>query len=84
MPIACLPLPCAAGGGSWSLPLDLRFLPWKAGLLFVVQCVLPGENARLVLGCVYLVLALALLTRCSRELVPTARALGGRIEGEPH
>ncbi|MFB7667945.1 hypothetical protein ACFC1R_29150 [Kitasatospora sp. NPDC056138] len=69
------------------LLLDLRFLPWKAGLLFglfAVQFVLPGENARLLLGYVYLALALALLTRRWRELPATARAVGGRIEGDPH
>ncbi|MFI5528673.1 hypothetical protein ACIA8O_08960 [Kitasatospora sp. NPDC051853] len=69
------------------LLLDLRFLPWKAGLLFVlfvVQFVLPGENDRLVLSYVYLALALVLLTRQWRELPPTTRALAGKIEGDPH
>ncbi|MFJ8041624.1 hypothetical protein ACIRBX_14105 [Kitasatospora sp. NPDC096147] len=70
-----------------ALLLDLRFLPWKAGLLFalfVVQFVLPGENDRLILSYVYLALALVLLARQWRQLPPTARALAGRIEGDPH
>ncbi|MFF3072452.1 hypothetical protein [Kitasatospora sp. NPDC057936] len=69
------------------LLLDLRFLPWKAGLLFVlfaVQFVLPGESARLALSWVYLALAVPLLVLRWRELRPTARALAGRIEGDPH
>ncbi|MER5864665.1 hypothetical protein [Kitasatospora sp. NPDC002040] len=69
------------------LLLDLRFLPWKAGLLFglfVVQFVLPGEGARLMLSYVYLGLAVVLLTRYWRELAPTTRALAGLVEGDRH
>ncbi|MER5639298.1 hypothetical protein ABT095_20360 [Kitasatospora sp. NPDC002227] len=69
------------------LLLDLRFLSWKAGLLFglfVVQFVLPGESARLVLSYVYLGLALVLLSRKWAELRPTAVAVTGRVEGDPH
>ncbi|AUG77255.1 sodium:proton exchanger [Kitasatospora sp. MMS16-BH015] len=69
------------------LLLDLRFLSWKAGLLFglfVVQFVLPGENARLALSYVYLALAVVLLTRKWAELKPTAVAVTGRVEGDPH
>ncbi|WP_441246083.1 hypothetical protein [Kitasatospora sp. McL0602] len=69
------------------LLLDLRFLPWKAGLLFglfAVQFALPGENARLVLAYVYLGLALLALTQRLRELRPTALAVTGRIDGDRH
>ncbi|MFF4160926.1 hypothetical protein [Streptomyces sp. NPDC001678] len=71
------------------LLLDLRFLPWKAALLFVlfgVQFALPGENARLVLSWVYLGLSLLLVLPATRRraLLPAARALTGRIEGDPH
>ncbi|MGF1431432.1 hypothetical protein [Kitasatospora sp. LaBMicrA B282] len=70
------------------LLLDLRFAPWKAGLLlalFVAQFALPGENARLVITWIYLALAAALLlTRRRRHLPATAAALLGRIPGDPH
>ncbi|MBH1937435.1 hypothetical protein I5Q34_24730 [Streptomyces sp. AV19] len=69
------------------LLLDLRFLLWKAGLLlvlFAVQFVLPGVGARIVLSWVYLGLALILSVPRLRELRPSARALAGRIEGDPH
>lgn len=67
--------------------LDLRFARWQAACLFVlfaVQFALPGESARLVLTYVYLGLAALLLTTRLRRLPATARALGGRIEGDPH
>ncbi|GAA1952688.1 sodium:proton exchanger [Kitasatospora viridis] len=69
------------------LLLDLRFLPWKAGLLlvlFAVQFALPDQHARVLLSWVYLGLAAVLLAGRLRELRPTARALLGRIAGDPH
>ncbi|MFD7578924.1 hypothetical protein [Kitasatospora sp. NPDC059817] len=69
------------------LLLDLRFLPWKAGLLFAlfaVQFALPGESARVALSWVYLALAVPLLAVRLRQLPPTVRALAGHIEGDPH
>ncbi|MBO1417549.1 hypothetical protein [Streptomyces sp. FH025] len=69
------------------LLLDLRFLPWKAALLlvlFALQFALPGESARLLLSWVYLAMAAPVLALRLRELPPTARALAGRIEGDPH
>ncbi|MFE6051522.1 hypothetical protein ACFQ6N_12230 [Kitasatospora sp. NPDC056446] len=69
------------------LLLDLRFLPWKAALLFglfAVQFVLPGESARLALSWVYLGLSVPFLLPGLRHLPPTARALLGRVEGDPH
>ncbi|MFJ9607322.1 hypothetical protein ACIRS1_13385 [Kitasatospora sp. NPDC101176] len=69
------------------LLLDLRFRPWKAGLLFVlfaVQFALPGESARVALSWVHLALAVPLLVARRRQLPPTVRALAGRIEGDPH
>ncbi|WP_367135402.1 MULTISPECIES: sodium/calcium exchanger protein [Streptomyces] len=67
--------------------LDLRFARWQAAALFVlfaVQFALPGEYAREVLTYVYLGLAALLLTTRVRYLPATGRALGGRIEGDPH
>ncbi|WP_198535582.1 hypothetical protein [Streptomyces caatingaensis] len=69
------------------LLLDLRFAPWKAGLLLVlfgVQFALPGAGARTVLAWVYLGLAALLLVPRLRELGPSARALAGRVAGDPH
>lgn len=69
------------------LLLDLRFLPWKAGLLLVlfgVQFGLPGADARIVLSWVYLGLAAVLLPPRLRELGPAARALAGRVAGDRH
>ncbi|RLU83051.1 sodium:proton exchanger [Streptomyces griseocarneus] len=67
--------------------LGLRFGRLQAAVLFVlfaVQFVLPGESARLILAYVYLGLAALLLTTRVRHLPAAVRALGGRIEGDPH
>lgn len=67
--------------------LGLRFVPLQAAglfVLFAVQFALPGESARLLMAYVYLGLAALLLATRVRHLPATARALGGRIEGDPH
>ncbi|MEU5420803.1 hypothetical protein ACFY1P_13340 [Streptomyces sp. NPDC001407] len=67
--------------------LDLRFVRLQAAglfVLFAVQFALPGESARLLMTYVYLGLAVVLLATRVRQLPATARALGGRIEGDPH
>ncbi|MFC5722942.1 hypothetical protein ACFP1Z_22505 [Streptomyces gamaensis] len=67
--------------------LGLHFPPrWAAALfvLFAVQFALPGEYARQILTFVYLALAALLLPTRLRQLQPTAAALTGRIEGDPH
>ncbi|GAA0416665.1 hypothetical protein [Streptomyces luteireticuli] len=69
------------------LLLDLRFLPWKAGLLlvlFAVQFAWPGTAARITLSWVYLGLAVALLVPRLGELRPSVRALAGRVAGDRH
>ncbi|KQV05415.1 MULTISPECIES: hypothetical protein [unclassified Kitasatospora] len=69
--------------------IDVAFLGVAALLAFVMPLTreISWVPAVVLIACLplgYVYLALALLSRCRRELGPTARALGGRIEGDPH